>query len=158
MVETDSARRARLLARAKARSVAVIEPDAVVIGADQVCHLEGEVFHKPADPEDHMAQLRRLRGRTHELVTGVALVGPGVERLFDDRTTIRLRDLSDAELGSYLRTGEGQGCAGGYQVEGVGAQLIEHVGGDWFNVVGLPVLRLISELRALGWRPWASPE
>lgn len=157
LVEADPVVRARELALAKARSLADAT-DSWVLGADQVCHLDGHIFHKPVDADDHLDQLRALRGRTHELVTGVALVGPGVEEVFDERTRITLRELGDDELRAYLATGEGGGCAGGYQVEGQGAQLIERVDGDWFNVVGLPVLRVVSVLRSHGWRPWPADE
>ncbi len=157
LVEPDPVARARALALAKARSLDGAQ-DAWVLGADQVCHLDGRIFHKPVDAGDHLAQLQALGGRTHELVTGVALVGPGIEVVFDERTRITMRELGADELRAYLATGEGAGCAGGYQVEGRGAQLIERVDGDWFNVVGLPVLRVVSALREHGWRPWPAGE
>ena len=158
LVESDPVVRARRLALAKARSLVPLVPGGWVLGADQVCHLEGRIFHKPVDADDHLDQLRALAGRTHELVTGVALVGQGVEEVLDERTRITMRALADDELRAYLATGEGGGCAGGYQVEGRGAQLIERVHGDWFNVVGLPVLRVVSLLRTHGWRPWPANE
>lgn len=146
---------ARELALQKALAVSEMEPDALVIGADQVMALDGQAFGKPADPADHLAQLKRLRGREHALIVGVALVGPGRRVVFDETTRVRFRaDLSDAELQAYVDSGEGSGCAGGYEAERRGAQLIESVHGDWNNVIGLPVFRLITELRALGWRPW----
>jgi len=149
----DPVELARELARQKAASVARTRPDAVVLGADQVVHLEGRVFHKPASPEEHLDALRALRGRTHELVTGVALLHDDDERVFHETTRLRFRaDLSDAELAAYVATGEGAGCAGGYEIEARGAWLCESIEGSWFNVVGLPVLRVITELRELGWR------
>ncbi|MCP4809729.1 MAG: septum formation protein Maf [Proteobacteria bacterium] len=150
---TEPVALARELALQKARAVAASRPRDLVVGADQVAHLDGAAFGKPADPADHLRCLTSLRGRTHELVTGVALVGPEVERVFHETTRIRFRkDLSDAELAAYVASGEGAGCAGGYEVEHRGAWLIEGIEGSWFNVVGLPVLRLVAELRALGWR------
>ena len=140
-------------ATAKAEAVAARFPEALVLGADQVAYLGDEVFGKPRDPDDHLRRLKQLRGRSHTLVTGVALRGPGVQRSLLERTVIHFRaDLQDAELASYVRSGEGSGCAGGYQVEAHGAWLIARVEGDWFNVVGLPVLAVIAALRSLGWR------
>lgn len=146
---------ARELARQKAMAVAAHETDALVIGADQVMELDGDAFGKPADPADHLAQLKRLRGREHALIVGVALVGAGRTVVFDETTRVRFRaDLSDAELQAYVDSGEGAGCAGGYEAERRGAQLIHSIDGDWNNVIGLPIFRLVTELRALGWRPW----
>lgn len=147
------------LARLKAEAVAARSPGALVIGADQVAHLNGENFGKPKNPDDHLRRLRALRGRGHRLVTGVALIGPGIEVLFSEETEVVFRaDLSDEELEAYVLTGEGSGCAGGYQAEGQGAALIERVNGDWFNVIGLPVHRLLGALRGLGWRPFGLHE
>lgn len=147
----------------KSRDVARRSPGALVIGADQVAHLDGEAFGKPSDAEDWLARLKQLRGRAHLLSTGVALCQhgddaggePGVEALetFVVTTEVRFRaDLSDEELEDYVRLGEAAGCAGGYQVERRGAWMIEAVDGDWWNVIGLPVLPLIARLRARGWR------
>ena len=86
-------------------------------------------------------------------MTAVALLSRTGGHCFEVHTKIQFRaDLSDSELLAYVRSGEGRQCAGGYQVEGKGAWLIERVEGDWFNVVGLPVLDLIEALRARGWR------
>ncbi|HJN73223.1 MAG TPA: nucleoside triphosphate pyrophosphatase [Myxococcota bacterium] len=150
---TEPVELAETLALWKARSVAEQRPGALVLGADCVVHLDGRIFHKPRDAAEHRATLGELAGRTHDLVTGVALVGEGVERVFHETTRLRFRgDLSDEELASYVASGEGRACAGGYEIEGRGAWLCESIDGSWFNVVGLPVLRVISELRALGWR------
>lgn len=147
------------LARLKAQAVAARSPGALVIGADQVAHLNGESFGKPLDPDDHLRRLRALSGRGHRLVTGVALVGPGIEVVFSEETEVVFRaDLNDEELRAYVDSGEGSGCAGGYRAEGLGAALIERVHGDWFNVIGLPVHRLLGALRGLGWRPFGLGE
>ena len=140
-------------AKAKMTAVALLEPDSLVLGVDQVAHLDGEIFGKPEDEEDHFQRLVSLRGRRHELVTGVA-IGSGDElRVFHEITQIVFRsDLEDEEIRAYVATGEGRGCAGGYQVEQCGAWLIDRIEGDWFNVVGLPLLRVIGVLRELGWR------
>jgi septum formation protein len=146
------------LARAKASVVAARRPEAVVLGADQVGHDPADParpFGKPSDPEDHLARLRALVGRPHELVTAWCLLGPGgaIEEGVV-RSTLWVRsDLTDAELRAYVATGEGSGCAGGYAVEGHGAFLFERIDGDWNNVIGLPLFEVTSALRRRwGWR------
>lgn len=145
-------------AAAKARSVHA--PESIVVGADQVAHIDGHSFGKPLDPADHRARLRQLRGRAHLLTVGVHLRVTAEdgsvleEHAFTETTALRFRaDVSDAEIDAYVATGEGSGCAGGYAAEGLGAQLIERIDGDWTNVIGLPVYRLIGSLRAIRWRP-----
>ena len=152
---TDPGELARTLARLKAHSVSARRPGALVIGADQVAHMSGECFGKPKNPEDHLARLKWLRGRTHELVTGVCVVGPESEDIFDVRTKVRFRaDLTDGDLKAYVKTGEGAGSAGGYEAEHRGALLIEEIEGDWFNVIGLPLYKVLPVLRERGWNPW----
>jgi septum formation protein len=159
IIEATPAATARARAGAKARAVAEgLGAECLVIGADQVVHLEGCILGKPPDRGAHLSMLMELRGRQHELVTAVSLVRAGPEvgegRDFDVRTRLTMRgDLSDDELRAYVACGEASGCGGGYMIEALGAQLFEAVDGDWNNVVGLPLFRLISELRGLGWRP-----
>lgn len=140
-------------ARAKAADVASRHPAAWVIGADQVVHQDGERFGKPTDPADHLARLQSMRGRTHELVTGWVLVGPGTpaEGVCVTRMHVRA-DLTDDELAAYVANGEGRGCAGGYAAEGLGGFLFSAIEGDWFNVIGLPLFEVQTALRARGWR------
>lgn len=152
LVGASPAETARLRAAAKARAVAARRPGALVIGADQVAHLDGETFGKPAGPADWLARLQQLRGRAHTLTTAVALVDSAGEELFTVDTRVRFRsDLRDAELRRYVELGEAAGCAGGYMVERRGAWLIESIEGDWTNVVGLPIFALVSRLRARGY-------
>lgn len=153
IVGPDAIATARARASAKAQAVADDALDALVIGADQVIHLDGESIGKPRNDQDWRAKLDRLRGRTHQLTTAVALVEAGETEVFHVTSDVRFRsDLSDAELNAYISTGEARGCAGGYMVERRGAWLVESVSGDWLNVIGLPVLQLISRLRSRGWR------
>jgi septum formation protein len=145
------------LARAEAKALAVARRmrSALVVGADQVAHLDGEQFGKPLNAADHLSRLKSLRGRRHELTTGVVVMGPGeldVERLVVT-SGVRFRsDLLDGELAAYVASGEGSGCAGGYMVERRGAWLVEEVDGDWLNVIGLPVFPLVGLLRRRGLR------
>ena len=144
---------AQIRAAAKARAGANLRPDALVIGADQVVHLDGEAIGKPVDQADWYARLASMRGRSHQLTTAVALVDEADEEAFHVTTAVRFRaDVSDEEMRQYIRHGEASGCAGGYMVERRGAWLVESVDGDWLNVVGLPVLAVVGRLRARGWR------
>jgi len=141
-------------ALAKAQAVARHHPGALVIGADQVVHLDGEVIGKPASDAEWMRRLVAFRGRTHDLTTAVALVQDGQPNdIFAVHTRVRFRaDATDEELAAYIAYGEARGCAGGYMVEQRGVWLVEAVDGDWTNVVGLPVFQLVSRLRARGFR------
>lgn len=147
--------RAAAKADAVAALLAISEPDALIIGADQVAHLDGEAFGKPRDPDDHRRRLRQLRGRVHTLSTAVSLRGGPAGRLgadadFVEHTRIHFRaDVSDAEIDAYVATGDGSGCAGGYRAEGPGAWLIARADGDWSNVIGLPVFAVLDRLRRL---------
>ncbi len=151
---------ARCRAAAKALAVAArLGPGTLAIGADQVVHLLGRAFAKPTDTAEHRAMLCALRGHVHDLVTAVCLAkgepggGAVVVEAFEERSRLAVRaDLSDAEIDAYVALGEARGCAGGYRVDAVGLQLVERVEGDWTNVVGLPVPRLVTALRRLGWR------
>ncbi|TVQ89610.1 MAG: septum formation protein Maf [Deltaproteobacteria bacterium] len=141
------------LARAKAAEVAA-RVDGLVLGADQVLWDGREVIGKPSDPGDHVRRLQSLRGQCHDLLTGWCLYeGADLVREGLARTTLKVRsDLSDDELRAYVATGEGTDCAGGYAIEGLGGWLFEEVKGDYFNVLGLPLLDVITALRELGWR------
>lgn len=144
---------AMALARRKARAVALHHPGAWVLGADQVVHQGAEVFGKPRSRDDHMARLRSMRGHTHDLITCWALVGPGEHTHGESVTRMSVRaDLEDHELSHYVASGEGTYCAGGYAAEGKGAFLFDRIDGDWFNVLGLPLLDVMGALRARGWR------
>lgn len=151
--EPDPVALAVALARAKAAAVGARFPEAWVIGADSVAHLDGEAFGKPTSAEEHRARLRRLRGRTHALVTAWCVVGPEGEAYGHASSPVTVRaDVTDDEIDAYVAHGDGGGCAGGYTAEGQGAFLFERIDGDWFNVVGLPLYQVLGELRRRGWR------
>ncbi|HMV67162.1 MAG TPA: nucleoside triphosphate pyrophosphatase, partial [Myxococcota bacterium] len=151
--DADPVALARRLAAGKAEAVAALRPGDWVLGADQVVYDGDEVFGKPSDPQDHRARLLAMRGRRHALVTAWALRGPGEPADGVAVTWMHTRaEVSEAEIERYVATGEGSGCAGGYAVEGRGSFLFERVEGDWFNVIGLPLLDVMTALRARGWR------
>lgn len=154
IVGPDPVTTAKLRAEAKAVEVSGRHAGALVVGADQVVHLQGETIGKPTDPDDWMNRLQRFRGRPHQLTTAVALAQDGlIVDSFDVHTRVVFRDdVTDAELSAYVSWGEAAGCAGGYMVEGRGVWLVAALDGDYTNVVGLPVFHLVSRLRARGWR------
>lgn len=131
------------LARAKARAVAAeIGPTpALVLGADTEVVLEGRLLGKPADAGAAAGMLQALRGRVHEVITGLALVeaGSGREETLSVTSRVRMRSYSEAEIAAYVATGEPFDKAGGYAVQGEGGRLVEEVEGCLTNVVGLPV-------------------
>jgi septum formation protein len=131
----------------KARAVAAGER---VLGADTAVVLDGEPFGKPRDEGEAEAFLRRLSGRSHEVMTGIAVREPdGAERSDVAVTRVRFRALEGREIAWYLATNEWAGRAGGYAIQGRGAALVEEIQGDYWNVVGLPVaalLRLVPDL------------
>jgi septum formation protein len=145
---------AALLAHEKARAVAKRLPGRIVAGADQVLILEDQLFSKPADRVAARAQLRILRGRSHELHSAIAVVRAGAV-VFEHREVARLtmRAFSDEFLERYL---DAAGSAitqsvGGYQVERAGIQLFERVEGDYFTILGLPLMPLLAFFRREGW-------
>ncbi len=133
----------------KCAHVAASRPEAVVIAADTVVIVDGEMLNKPADDDEARAFLHRLRGRTHHVVTGVAVRcdARGVHRVESETTRVTFRDLDDDEIARYVSTGEGRDKAGSYAAQGVGAGLIRSIDGCFFNVVGLPVSLLLDMLR-----------
>lgn len=140
----------RLLAERKARAVAALRPEALVLAADQLGELDGRPFGKPANREAARLQLRALSGRTHRLLTGVCLVGAGKEETVVEEAQLTLFTLADAEVEAYLDTGEWQGCAGSYRVEGRGQALFARIEGDRTCVQGLPMQAVVRLLRGRG--------
>jgi septum formation protein len=133
------------LARAKAAMVAAQEPSELVLGADTSVVVRGEVLGKPGSPEEAAVMLGKLAGRSHHVMTGVALAsGDRVEHALDV-TDVTFRAIDPMTIESYVQTGEPMDKAGAYAVQGRGAALIEAIRGDFYGVMGLP-LRLVLEL------------
>jgi len=142
------------LAREKAEAVVAKLESGLVLGADTVVVVNGEILGQPRDDDDARRMLKLLSGKWHEVLTGVALVraGEGTETLVDyERTRVRFAEMSADEIEWYVGTGEPKGRAGAYAVQGRAALLIEEIEGEYFNVVGLPI-RLVYEL-AHQWFP-----
>lgn len=147
---------ARVLAEAKARAVSLRRLDTWVVGADQVLRFDGRLFDKATSIDAVEDRLRSMRGKTHELISAVALAKSGeIRHVRIDVAALRMRDFSDTFLRSYLeRAGEGiLSSVGGYEYETLGAQLFEEVEGDFYTILGLPLLPLLHMLRAEGVLP-----
>lgn len=128
----------------KALAVAADAEDDVVIGCDTLVATELDIWGKPADEAAARATLRHLSGRTHEVVSGLAIVQRGDVRAATEITEVTFRDLDDRTIDWYVSTGEWNGRAGGYAIQGRGAVLVKRVVGDYLNVVGLPVAALLE--------------
>lgn len=149
--ELPAAELPRRNAENKARAVAERFPEAVVLGADTVIIFDGRIIGKPRDAEDAFRTLTRLSGRTHEVVTGVALLRrrDGLRRVWSESTFVTFKTLSPETIREYMRLVDVLDKAGSYALQEHGEMLIDRVDGGAENVVGLPLERLAAELAAL---------
>ena len=132
----------------KARSVLPEADGRPVLGCDTEVILDTRIYGKPAGPGEAEEMLETLAGRTHEVVSGLALITPMWEEVRHEVTRVTFRGLTPRDIAAYVASGEWEGRAGGYAIQGLGAALVERVEGDYLNVVGLPVgllVRLLSE-------------
>jgi septum formation protein len=135
---------ARANALRKARAGAAARPGETVLGVDTVVSLDGEIFGKPASALDAEKTLKRLSGRTHEVVSGLALLGSANPQVVHEVTMVTFRSLPDELVSRYVTTGEWSGRAGGYAIQEQGAALVRSIAGDYLNVVGLPLGALLD--------------
>jgi len=135
---------ARANALAKARAAQRLRPGATILGVDTVVALDGEIYGKPGGETAARETLSRLAGRTHEVVSGIALVNPSNPQVAHEVTKVSFRVLDDELIRRYVETGEWSGRAGGYAIQGKGALLVRRIMGDYLNVVGLPVGKLLD--------------
>jgi septum formation protein len=131
-------------AEGKARSVHAA--GRITLGVDTTVHLDGRVYGKAADADDAARMLHELAGRTHTVVSGLCLLGAGADVVAHERTDVTFRDASEETLAAYVASGEWQGRAGAYAIQGLGGRLVERIDGDYLNVVGLPGALLVSVL------------
>lgn len=139
---------ARRKARAALEQCTPGENDAIV-AADTIVFLDGAILEKPASEAEARAMLTRLSGREHTVCTGVAVAFRGEVRAFCQETGVRFYDLSAREIADYVATGEPMDKAGAYGIQGLGCTLVEGISGDYFNVVGLPVARVVREIKKI---------
>lgn len=148
----------RRLAAAKAQAVAerfaAFPEEAIVIGADTTVEVRGRLLGKPKSPKNAREMLRKLSGRTHRVVTSVALIRltDGARTIATESTRVRFAPMSPNEIAAYVSTGEPSDKAGAYAVQGIGGRFIERIDGCYFNVVGLPLAQLYRMLVTLGWQ------
>jgi septum formation protein len=140
------------LAFRKAQKVAQSFTKGVIIGADTIVVIEGEILGKPSSPAEAMKMLSCLSGKEHSVFTGVALleVPSGRQAISFAETKVQFRCLEPAEIANYVATGEPLDKAGAYGIQGKGAILVEKINGCYFNVVGLPVAKLVTMLKKFG--------
>jgi septum formation protein len=146
--QADAVELVRRHAREKARSVAGQAGDRPVLGVDTAVVLQGRIYGKPAGATEAEEMLERLSGKTHVVVSGLCLVTPGWEVVEHEATRVAFRVLTPRDLGAYVASGEWEGRAGGYAIQGLGAGLVRRIEGDYLNVVGLPaalLVRLLAE-------------
>jgi septum formation protein len=152
---------AERLAREKARFIFHQQADKFVLGADTIVVVGSEILGKPRDEADAMRMLRLLSGRTHQVITGVCLLGPalrtrnqkpetGFEDTRSETTQVTMTALTDDDIQSYIATGEPMDKAGAYAIQGIASRWIPRIDGDYFNVVGLPVALVHKMLQEHG--------
>jgi septum formation protein len=118
------------------------------LGVDTTVHLDGTTYGKAVDAIGARVMLAELSGRTHQVISGVCLLGPGVRCVEDATTHVTFRPIDATEIEGYVASGEWQGRAGSYAIQGLGARLVAGIEGDFLNVVGLPAALLIGLLAA----------
>jgi septum formation protein len=146
---------ARRLAREKARAIASVRQEAFVLGADTIVVIDGQMLAKPEDKNDAERMLKLLSGRTHQVITGVCLIGKFADRaVFEDvrseSTLVTMERLGTEEIRFYADSGEPMDKAGGYAIQGIASRWVSRIEGDYSNVVGLPVALVHRMLREHG--------
>jgi septum formation protein len=138
---------AQYLARKKALAVANEYPNDIVLGSDTTVVLENAIFGKPKTPEHAAEMLRQLSGKTHTVITGVALAQGERVSSFQTETAVTFYPLTEEQIQAYLATGEPMDKAGSYGIQGYGALLVQNINGDFYSVMGLPVAETARELQ-----------
>ena len=136
----------------KAEKIAALHPQDVIVSADTIVVIDGKILGKPKDEQDAARMLRLLSGRTHTVYTGLTVHANGKANTQVVSTGVTFRDLSNAEIAAYIETKEPMDKAGAYGIQSRGALLVERIDGDFFNVMGLPLLRLSRMLERFGLR------
>ena len=146
--EADAVELVKAHALGKARSVAAAANDRPVLGVDTAVTLGGKIYGKPQNADEAAEMLEKLGGKPHMVVSGLALITPGWEIVDHEATRVLFRPLTPRDIGNYVASGEWEGRAGAYAIQGLGAALVEELEGDYLNVVGLPaslLVRLLAE-------------
>jgi septum formation protein len=141
---------AERLAREKAIAMAKSEPDAVTIAADTIVVIDRKILGKPANAVDAGSMLSVLNGRNHTVITAVAVARGTRLKSAVEEVHVKFRKLTDDEIDAYIATGEPMDKAGAYGIQGFGATIVERIEGDYFAVMGLPLVRLVKLMAELG--------
>ncbi len=143
---------AERLAREKALTVAHQRPGDIVLGADTVVVIDGQLLGKPLDTADAARMLRLLSGRTHEVITGVCLAVGETPSTSSETTLVTMNELTEQEIADYVSSGEPMDKAGAYAIQGIASRWIPRIEGDYSNVVGLPVALVCRMLREISFQ------
>jgi septum formation protein len=141
---------AERLAQSKAQAVAKTDSDAIVIGADTIVVANGEIMGKPRDPDDAARMLSILQGRSHTVITAVAVSCDGRTESDVEHVEVTFRALDSDEIAAYIETGEPMDKAGAYGIQGYGATIVRRIDGDYFAVMGLSLVLLVELLEKVG--------
>jgi septum formation protein len=130
----------------KVKTVAPRHPNAIILGVDTVVFHDGQILEKPKDAEDAFRMLKAIQGSTHTVFTAQVLLDTGTQRQLEsvDQTAVTVLPMTDEQIRTYIATGEPMDKAGAYAAQGIGAQFIQKIDGDFFNVVGLSVSRFMA--------------
>lgn len=151
LVERLATAKAQVVARARAIADGVGDPNEIIVAADTIVAIDGEKLGKPRNAQDAESMLRRLSGRSHQVATDVCIARGNTCTSFTEVTDVTFYALSESEIETYVASGEPMDKAGAYGIQGIGGRmLVQKIDGDFYNVVGLPIARLVRELRALG--------
>lgn len=146
--ERSPVKKVERLAQLKAANVAM-KHDEVLIAADTVVSFNGQILEKPKDKDDAKRVLQMLSNKEHSVFTGVSLRSMQEQKTFVVETRVTFYPLSDDEIDDYIASGEPFDKAGAYGIQGLGATLVKEIHGDYFNVVGLPIGRVVRELHSM---------
>lgn len=150
MTTKNFVRYAESLAVKKAEAVAQLHPNTVVLGADTIVGLGTYIFTKPENEAEAKLFLQMLSGKTHSVVTSVAIIMDHEKYVFSDETKVTFYELEEALIDEYVKTGDPLDKAGGYGIQSLGALFIKEIQGDYYAVMGLPIASVLRHLRSLG--------
>ncbi|RYG73037.1 septum formation inhibitor Maf [Lentibacillus lipolyticus] len=143
---TDPYDKVKQLAELKGRNADIKEENEIILAADTVVAYQNQIFGKPESEADAFSMLSLLSGSAHDVYTGVMLRTRDEERVFVEKTAVEFWPLPDREIANYIATGDPMDKAGAYGIQSEGAVLVKRINGDYFNVVGLPISRVVREL------------
>ncbi len=137
------------ISQKKAQAIADKQSDAIIIAADTLVEIQGEILGKPTDRDDALRMLHKLNGKTHTVCTGFTIIDTSSKKQStkSEETKVTMRKVTEREMMQYLQKDKPFDKAGGYAIQGIGAVLFERIEGDFFNIVGLPLTSLVTELK-----------